>query len=122
MTVSPLRAMAPAASTAAALTCSALPSLTRVTGRPGASRSRAARMSFWSLPMTTAPRRWGRTVRTRSKNWAPLVSPPQIQTPVPCGREVSAASAECGLVALESSTQVMPSASATVTIRWAPGL
>ena len=66
-------------------------------------------------PRAAGPRRPRRARRTSP----PLASPPAIQTIR--SKAVSDAAAACGLVALESSTQVTPPTVATVAMRWASG-
>ena len=51
---------------------------------------------------------------------APFANPPAIQTADNVAS--SEAAAACGLVALESSIQVIPSLTRTVSILWRPGL
>ena len=89
-----------------------------ITGTSGACRLSASATTARSTPSSTAPRSRSRWATTRSSNVVPLACPPAIQTTDANARR--AASAACGLVALESSTKVTPSRTAIVSILCAP--
>ena len=121
-TVSPGRAIEAAAATACTMALVSVAAIIR-TGTSGACRASEPAITSRSIPSSTAARSRAPCAVTRSSKVVPLAWPPAIQTTLPAGssgavepNERSAASAACGLVALESSTQRTPSRSVTVWI------
>src|SRR5215207_4229264 len=117
-TTSPTRASDAAACTACAMALVSVDSI-RITGTWGACRVSAWPTTSRSTPSSTAPRSLLPWVLINSSKLVPLAWPPASQT-MCSSNACSAASAACGFVAFESSTQRTPSWSAIVSILWAP--
>ena len=124
--MSPAAVYVPQASTARSMTVSLSSGSMMVTGMSGAWLANASIIGCWSLPMMTAALMVCAWSLTRSSNRLPLARPPAIQITDLAGKLDSEARAAWPLVALESSTKrtepPSTAASATVSMRWPPGL
>ena len=119
-TVSPDLASPAAASTTRSIGSPVSSAPTSMTGTSGACRESASATTWRSRPSRTTPRSRppDRAARGRrsARPW-----PGRPRSTRRARRPDSDDWAACGLVALESSTQVTPSASATWAIRWPSG-